>query len=169
MPPLPPSNDALRDLLEPKNDNLQLHEDKARGVYIEGVKELTLKRADEAAALIGAAVRGRAVGSTLMNADSSRSHLVVHLTVESRGPSHSEAGGAVFRTGKARRRRGARRSCFSAPLPGGGGRQGLLLRRRLPLRHRPQLTRARRSAAALFVSPPPAGRCAWWTWPGRRR
>lgn len=136
-----------RDLLEPKSDNLQLHEDKARGVYIGDVKELTLKRSEDAVGLISGAVRGRAVGSTLMNADSSRSHLVVLLTVEARSPSHSEAGGVLCRTGKAR-----------PPL----AQPSIPLAAALRVM-RADLGRQLNVPSILLC------RCAWLTWRGARR
>ena len=78
--------DQLRDLLLDEEDDcagaLALHEDADGAVYVAGQKELRPPTADAALELLAKAQRQRATSATKMNADSSRSHLVTTLKVE---------------------------------------------------------------------------------------
>eukprot|EP00927_Polykrikos_kofoidii_P003487 TRINITY_DN11386_c0_g1_i2.p1 TRINITY_DN11386_c0_g1~~TRINITY_DN11386_c0_g1_i2.p1 ORF type:complete len:639 (+),score=144.50 TRINITY_DN11386_c0_g1_i2:232-2148(+) len=78
-------NERIRDLLDPldpKKDNLKVHEDKARGVFIGDVTESYVLCEQE---IFDAMRRGhfnRSMAVTNMNEHSSRSHLIFMLTVE---------------------------------------------------------------------------------------
>jgi len=75
-------NERIRDLLDPKKDNLKVHEDKARGVFIGDVTELYVGNEEEIFNALKAGHYNRAMAVTNMNEHSSRSHLVFMLTVE---------------------------------------------------------------------------------------
>lgn len=68
-----------RDLLSPGRGNLQIH-DGPEGTYVGGCTVSPVATADEVASLLAGAARSRAVASTGLNAQSSRSHLLVTLS-----------------------------------------------------------------------------------------
>ena len=76
-------NEKLKDLLNTDNDSLSIREEKQRGVYIENLTEVSITSADEVYNIMKAGNSNRAVGSTNMNAQSSRSHsiFVLNLTI----------------------------------------------------------------------------------------
>ena len=55
-----------------------------KGVYVEGLKEETVRDSSETLELLKKGARNRHVGSTNMNAESSRSHSVFSMTIESK-------------------------------------------------------------------------------------
>ncbi|XP_031834045.1 osmotic avoidance abnormal protein 3 isoform X2 [Nomia melanderi] len=77
-------NEKLRDLLQDGNsDLLTLKEDPSRGTYVAGgLRETTVKDAQECARLVEQGDRRRALAATKMNAASSRSHAVLTLSLE---------------------------------------------------------------------------------------
>jgi len=75
-------NERIRDLLDPKRDNLKVHEDKARGVFIGEVTESYVGCEQEIFDAMRAGHYNRSMAVTNMNEHSSRSHLVFMLTVE---------------------------------------------------------------------------------------
>eukprot|EP00397_Hematodinium_sp_SG-2012_P003389 GEMP01003397.1.p1 GENE.GEMP01003397.1~~GEMP01003397.1.p1 ORF type:complete len:820 (+),score=149.34 GEMP01003397.1:289-2748(+) len=74
--------ERLRDLLDVKKDNLKIHEDKTRGVFIGDITELYVQSEPEIFEAMKMGNSNRTVAYTNMNADSSRSHMVFILTVE---------------------------------------------------------------------------------------
>jgi len=74
--------ERVRDLLDPLKDNLKIHEDKARGVFLGDVTESYVQSEQEIFDAIRLGNVNRTVAATQMNAVSSRSHLVFILTVE---------------------------------------------------------------------------------------
>lgn len=74
-------NEKIRDLLDPSKNNLSVHEDKQRGIYIEGITEKPIGEAKEVYKLMKDGNANRAVGVTNMNAQSSRSHSVFMMNV----------------------------------------------------------------------------------------
>ena len=74
--------EKINDLLDPAKSNLRVREDPARGVYVEGVTEAYTSSAGEMLELMERGTSNRAVASTRMNADSSRSHSVFVVTTE---------------------------------------------------------------------------------------
>jgi kinesin family protein 15 len=76
-------NEKVYDLLEPSPAVLQLRESISRGVYVEGQCEVVLETAEEALSCVVRGAEARRVGSTAMNRESSRSHTVFTLQVES--------------------------------------------------------------------------------------
>lgn len=73
--------ERIRDLLNPSNDNLPVHEDKTRGVYVKGLTEEYVSSADEVYQVMRQGSTVRAVASTSMNQESSRSHSIFVITV----------------------------------------------------------------------------------------
>ena len=73
--------ERIRDLFDPSQDNLQIHEDKSAGIHIAGSTSNIVSSAKEALEHLTKGMLGRATGSTKMNAESSRSHSVVIVQV----------------------------------------------------------------------------------------
>ena len=76
--------EQINDLLDPSPQNLQLREDMKRGVYVEGLIEEVVSDIWETRNLLRIGNENRHVGSTSMNKESSRSHSVFTLIVESK-------------------------------------------------------------------------------------
>jgi kinesin family member 15 len=66
-----------------KRSDLQVRENLTRGVYIDGLSEHSIKNANEAMDLLNSGLEHRKVASTAMNEESSRSHSLFTLYVES--------------------------------------------------------------------------------------
>lgn len=73
--------ERIRDLLNPASDNLPIHEDKTRGIYVKGLTEEYVSSADEVYEVMRQGAAVRAVASTNMNQESSRSHSIFVTTV----------------------------------------------------------------------------------------
>jgi len=74
-------NERIRDLLDPSKNNLNVREDKTRGIYVEGLTEKSVGDNDEVYDIMKQGNDNRAVGSTGMNAQSSRSHSIFHMSI----------------------------------------------------------------------------------------
>lgn len=75
-------NEVVNDLLDPANTNLRVREDKARGVFVEGLKEEEVVSIAHVTSLIRAGEAHRHVGATNANEYSSRSHTLFQLIIE---------------------------------------------------------------------------------------
>ncbi|EKG15758.1 hypothetical protein MPH_07193 [Macrophomina phaseolina MS6] len=73
--------ERIRDLLAPQNDNLPVHEEKNRGVYVKGLLEIYVSSVQEVYEVMRRGGNARAVSATNMNAESSRSHSIFVITV----------------------------------------------------------------------------------------
>lgn len=73
--------ERIRDLLVPQNDNLPIHEDKQRGVYVKGLGEFYVGSVDEVYQVLERGGNARAVAATNMNQESSRSHSIFVIEV----------------------------------------------------------------------------------------
>ncbi|KAL3666158.1 hypothetical protein V7S43_008946 [Phytophthora oleae] len=74
--------EKLRDLLFPNSSrHLRLREDKEHNVRVDGASEITVSSVAAGMAILSRGNGQRSTGSTLMNADSSRSHSVLILTL----------------------------------------------------------------------------------------
>jgi len=73
--------ERVRDLLNPVNDNLPIHEDKNRGVYVKGLLEIYVSSVGEVYEVMRRGGSQRAVASTNMNQESSRSHSIFVVTI----------------------------------------------------------------------------------------
>ncbi|KAI9334261.1 P-loop containing nucleoside triphosphate hydrolase protein [Obelidium mucronatum] len=73
--------EKIRDLLNPANDNLPVHEEKGKGVYVKGLLEVFVGSVDEVYDVMKRGQQARIVASTNMNAESSRSHSIFVLQI----------------------------------------------------------------------------------------
>jgi kinesin family protein 5 len=73
--------ERIRDLLAPQNDNLPVHEDKTRGVYVKGLLEVYVGTEGEVYEILRRGGMARAVAATNMNQESSRSHSIFVVTI----------------------------------------------------------------------------------------
>eukprot|EP00164_Ancoracysta_twista_P003032 GFYU01004047.1.p1 GENE.GFYU01004047.1~~GFYU01004047.1.p1 ORF type:complete len:1795 (-),score=695.27 GFYU01004047.1:133-5517(-) len=76
--------EKIRDLLEPKNDNLQVREEKGGGVWVEGGTEIYVSDEAEVLEIMKEGANNRAKAETKMNLDSSRSHSIFIITLNQR-------------------------------------------------------------------------------------
>jgi len=76
-------NEEIRDLLsrDPKH-RLELKENSDSGVYVKGLNSFVVKSVPEIQNVMDVGKKNRSVGATLMNQDSSRSHSIFAITVE---------------------------------------------------------------------------------------
>ncbi|KAJ2896506.1 Kinesin heavy chain [Zalerion maritima] len=73
--------ERIRDLLQPSNDNLPVHEEKNRGVYVKGLLEIYVSSVQEVFEVMRRGGNARAVAATNMNQESSRSHSIFVITI----------------------------------------------------------------------------------------
>ncbi|KAI9716610.1 MAG: hypothetical protein M1828_007643, partial [Chrysothrix sp. TS-e1954] len=83
--------ERIRDLLQPANDNLPIHEEKNRGVYVKGLLEVYVGSVAEVLEVMRRGGLARATAATNMNQESSRSHSIFVITV---GQKNIETGSA---------------------------------------------------------------------------
>ncbi|XP_057827459.2 kinesin-like protein KIN-12B isoform X1 [Cryptomeria japonica] len=83
-------NEQITDLLEPNQKNLQIREDVKTGVYVENLTEEYVSSVSDVTQIALRGLANRRVGSTSMNAESSRSHSVFTCVLESRCKSLSD-------------------------------------------------------------------------------
>ncbi|KAF8201817.1 kinesin heavy chain [Pholiota molesta] len=76
--------EKIRDLLAPQNDNLQVHEEKSKGVYVKNLSDYYVSSAAEVYEIMRTGGAARVVTSTNMNAESSRSHSIFLITIQQR-------------------------------------------------------------------------------------
>ena len=67
------------DLLNPANADLQIKQSVENGVHIAGLVEIAVSDEAELNGVMQAAMENRTVGSTAMNAQSSRSHCIINI------------------------------------------------------------------------------------------
>ncbi|KAL4478316.1 hypothetical protein ABPG72_009552 [Tetrahymena utriculariae] len=77
-------NEQIMDLLSPSGSTLLVREDQKKGVYIEGLSEEKVTSAQQAIELLNTGARNRHVSATQMNIESSRSHSLFSLTIETK-------------------------------------------------------------------------------------
>lgn len=90
-------NEDINDLLAPENTKLQVHESRESGVHVAGLREDIVSTPEQVLQLLEAGEAHRHVGETKMNKNSSRSHTVFRMIIESRSISGCQAddGGAI--------------------------------------------------------------------------
>jgi kinesin family protein 5 len=89
--------EKIRDLLVPQNDNLPIHEDKQRGVYVKGLGEFYVGSVGEVYQVLERGGQARAVAATNMNQESSRSHSIFVIEVTQKNvESGSARSGRLF-------------------------------------------------------------------------
>ncbi|CAO3592302.1 unnamed protein product [Absidia cylindrospora] len=77
-------NETIRDLLAPENDNLKIHENKQRGIYVAPVVEEVVTCAHDVLNVIQRGEGNRHISTTDYNLHSSRSHTIFQMVIESR-------------------------------------------------------------------------------------
>lgn len=77
-------NEIVNDLLTPGNSNLKIHEDPQKGVYVGGLKEEIVVSPTHVMALLAGGDVHRHVGATNYNEQSSRSHTLFRIVIESK-------------------------------------------------------------------------------------
>ncbi|KAL5466847.1 hypothetical protein EMCRGX_G030998 [Ephydatia muelleri] len=77
-------NEQVFDLLDPASVGLHLRENMKRGVYVDGLTEQSISSAKDAYQALSVGWLNRRVASTSMNRESSRSHAVFTITLESK-------------------------------------------------------------------------------------
>ena len=73
--------ERIRDLLNPVRDNLPIHEDKTRGVYVKGLLELYVSSVSEVYEVMRRGGAARSIAATNMNQESSRSHSIFLISI----------------------------------------------------------------------------------------
>ena len=73
--------ERIRDLLQPSNDNLPVHEEKSKGVYVKGLLEIYVSSVQEVYEVMRRGGTARATAATNMNQESSRSHSIFVITI----------------------------------------------------------------------------------------
>ena len=76
-------NETITDLLDSSNASLHIREDIKKGVYVEGLMEEVASSTHDMIEVIRRGTSNRHVGCTSMNKESSRSHSVLSMTIES--------------------------------------------------------------------------------------
>ncbi|KAI8366582.1 P-loop containing nucleoside triphosphate hydrolase protein [Blakeslea trispora] len=77
-------NETIKDLLNPSNDNLKIHQDKIRGVFVSPLTEEVVTTPDDVLRIIQRGEANRHISSTDYNLHSSRSHTMFQMIIESR-------------------------------------------------------------------------------------
>ena len=77
-------NEQVFDLLDPVSVGLHLRENIKHGVYVDGLSEVSVSCARDAYEVLSTGWVNRKVASTSMNRESSRSHAVFTLSIESK-------------------------------------------------------------------------------------
>ncbi|RCI06179.1 hypothetical protein CU098_013689, partial [Rhizopus stolonifer] len=77
-------NETIKDLLNPSNDNLKVHQDKIRGIYVSPLTEEVVTTPEDVMRIIERGEANRHISSTDYNLHSSRSHTMFQMIIESR-------------------------------------------------------------------------------------
>ena len=99
-------NENITDLLNPSKGALKLHTNTKGGCFVGGVTEPVIANATQAMQLIAKGMSNRHVGQTQMNSESSRSHSLLRLVIESRDKSDSSGAVRIAELNLVRRLRG---------------------------------------------------------------
>jgi len=73
--------EKIKDLIDPSRTNLNVREEKTKGLYIENLSEFYVTSDDEVMGYLKLGNESRSVASTNMNDTSSRSHSIVIITI----------------------------------------------------------------------------------------
>ncbi|CAG8439295.1 10374_t:CDS:10 [Funneliformis mosseae] len=76
-------NETVRDLLSPETEDLRIHEDKRRGVYVSPLKEVVVSTPKQVLKEIMKGEANRHMSATDWNERSSRSHTIFQMVIES--------------------------------------------------------------------------------------
>ncbi|KAH6570776.1 hypothetical protein BASA60_007565 [Batrachochytrium salamandrivorans] len=86
-------NEIIRDLLDPANVNLKIHETANRDIFVGNLSENVVSSASQVKEYLDIGEGNRHIGETNMNDKSSRSHTIFKMVVESR--SRTDKGNSV--------------------------------------------------------------------------
>ena len=75
-------NEYISDLLIPEKKNLNIREDKKKGIFVDGLSEWIVNNPNDIYTLLGKGTENRAISSTSMNEISSRSHAIFVINLE---------------------------------------------------------------------------------------
>lgn len=75
-------NEEVRDLLSKQPQKVELKDHPTMGVYVKDLSAFVVKGVEELFQVLDAGLKNRSVGATLMNTQSSRSHSIFSITVE---------------------------------------------------------------------------------------
>ena len=93
-------NENISDLLKPDKKNLQIREDKKKGIYVDFLSEWAVRTPLDLYALLKRGGNLRATSATYMNDVSSRSHAVFLITVEQMTKELNEGNKTQIKVGK---------------------------------------------------------------------
>ncbi|KAJ3395558.1 hypothetical protein HDU92_005534 [Lobulomyces angularis] len=77
-------NESVRDLLQPDSKDLKIHENRNREFFVDNLSEVVVVSASETEELLRKGNANRQMGETKMNENSSRSHTIFKIVIESR-------------------------------------------------------------------------------------
>ncbi|KAJ1654047.1 hypothetical protein IWQ61_005952 [Dispira simplex] len=77
-------NEVIKDLLNPENHHLKIHEHTKRGIFVGNLTENIVMSIQDVRQLLEQGDKNRHVGETNMNDHSSRSHTIFRMVIESR-------------------------------------------------------------------------------------
>jgi hypothetical protein len=77
-------NEFVYDLLDPSTTSCAVREDLKRGVYVDGITEESIQSPEDAYRLLEIGAQNRHVAATSMNRESSRSHSIFAMTIQSK-------------------------------------------------------------------------------------
>eukprot|EP00741_Cyanophora_paradoxa_P010442 tig00000037_g10097.t1 len=84
--------ERIRDLFDPGREGLAVREERGRGVWVEGATEIYVSSEAEVLDLMREGAANRAVAATRMNAESSRSHAVLVVSIVQRSEAGTRSG-----------------------------------------------------------------------------
>ena len=73
--------ERIQDLLDETNSNLKIRENAQKGIYIQDLTEKYIATSEDIFKIMKEGNSNRSVSMTLMNAESSRSHMIFMLTI----------------------------------------------------------------------------------------
>ncbi|KAI8902036.1 P-loop containing nucleoside triphosphate hydrolase protein [Globomyces pollinis-pini] len=77
-------NEVIKDLLKPENDNLKIHQNPNGEIFVGDLSEHVVSSVANVESLMMLGDSNRHTGETYMNDESSRSHTIFRMTIESR-------------------------------------------------------------------------------------
>ncbi|CAG9312444.1 unnamed protein product [Blepharisma stoltei] len=87
--------ETLKDLLDPQPLNLKIKQCPSKGIYVQGLTEVSITSEDDMLELLSLGEQIRSVASTRLNKTSSRSHLIFIIEVCQKLPNDSEKRGKL--------------------------------------------------------------------------
>ncbi|KAJ3087610.1 hypothetical protein HK102_010652, partial [Quaeritorhiza haematococci] len=92
-------NEAIKDLLQPNRENLKIHENPNKEIFIGDLSEHVVVSPAEVEQLLSKGQGHRHIGETNMNERSSRSHTIFRMVIESRERTHNDSGQRISSSG----------------------------------------------------------------------